>query len=86
MNHYATRGNFEMLKSLLSNGRDNTLNIEDNSAHVGITNGEKLIEIFPEIEVRGVSESEFITFTFDHVVGNAVERRWWNAPYERSKK
>ena len=79
MNRYATQENFEVLKQTL--GLD-TKTQKMNESYAGITNGKKLMEVFPEIELRDNPKSEFITFTFDHVVGNAVERRWWNAPYK----
>lgn len=52
-----------------------------------MTNGEKLMEVFPEVEVRDeMPGSDFITFTFDHMVSTAVERMWWDAPYERREE
>lgn len=69
------------------NEQDDTLDTEDNNTQVGITNGEKLMEVFPDIELQDeMPESDFIRFTFDHVVGNAVERRWWDAPYQKGDK
>ena len=81
MNRYATQENFEnLLRACGVNAKEQP----HDKPYEGITNGEKLMEVFPNIELKDeMPESEFITFTFDHVVCNAVERRWWNAPYER---
>ena len=45
-----------------------------------MTNGELLIKMFPETQVGDVS-GDFIRFTFDGVVGNSVEKKWWNTEY-----
>lgn len=45
-----------------------------------MTNGELLIKMFPETQVGDV-RGDFISFTFDGVVGNSVEKKWWNTEY-----
>ena len=45
-----------------------------------MTNGELLVKMFPETQVGDVS-GDFISFTFDDVVGNSVEKKWWNTEY-----
>ena len=82
MNHYATKENFEMLKSVLSGGQNNTFCIEENNTQ--ISNGQMLMKTFPDIQVRGEinCDSDFIEISLDGVVGWALSKQWWNAPYK----
>ena len=82
MNHYATKENFEMLKSVLSGGQDNAFSTEENNTQ--ISNGQMLMKTFPDIQMRGEINynSDFIEISLDGVVGWALSKYWWNAPYK----
>ena len=49
-----------------------------------LTNGEVLKTVFPDLQIRD-SKSNFYEFTLDGLVGYAVEKVWWNAPYKYKK-
>lgn len=82
MNHYATKENFEMLKSVLSGVQNDTLNTEENNTQ--ISNGQMLIKTFPDIQIRDKINynSDFIEISLDGIVGWALSKQWWNAPYK----
>lgn len=46
------------------------------------TNGDMIKAIFPNVKTRDNSD-DFITYTFDGIVGTMVEKAWWNAPYKK---
>lgn len=46
----------------------------------GATNGDVIKALFPNVKTRDNS-GDFITYTFDGIVGTMVEKAWWNAPY-----
>ncbi len=83
MNHYATKENFEALKSVLFGEQDNALNTEENNTQ--ISNGQMLMKTFPDIQVRGEInyDSDFIEISLDGVVGWGLSKQWWNAPYKK---
>ena len=85
MNHYATKENFEMLKSVLSGGQDDVSITEENSTH--ISNGQMLTKTFPDVQVRGEvdCDSDFMEISLDGVVGWAISKHWWNAPYKKKE-
>lgn len=64
--------------SELMDALDNAVTLPDNA-----TNGDAIKVIFPNVKVRYCNNSsDFITYTFDGIVGNTVEKAWWNAPYK----
>lgn len=52
----------------------------------GMTNGEVIKTLFPSCKTRSENTpTSFMEFTLDGVVGSAIEKSWWNAPYEGRK-
>lgn len=47
-----------------------------------LTNGEMLIKLFPNIQIRETDNNEYISYTLDGLIGNAVTKEWWNASYK----
>lgn len=50
----------------------------------GATNGDVIKAIFPNVKTRDNSD-DFITYTFDDIVGITIEKAWWNAPYKKGE-
>lgn len=50
----------------------------------GMTNGEVIKTLFPSCKTRreNTSMDNFMEFTLDGLVGYAIEKSWWNAPYK----
>lgn len=51
----------------------------------GATNGEVLQSLFPSIKVREKTDTSFIEYTLDGLVGTMAEKKWWNALYKIPK-
>ena len=48
-----------------------------------VTNGDVIKTLFPNTKVRIYdAESDFIEYTLDGIVGNTVEKKWWDAKYK----
>lgn len=49
------------------------------------TNGDVIKAMFPDMRVRDEINynSDFIEISLDGVVGWALSKQWWNAPYKR---
>ena len=50
----------------------------------GMTNGEVIKTLFPSCKTRheNTPMDNFMEFTLDGIVGYAIEKSWWNAPYK----
>lgn len=57
----------------------NAIEIPDNA-----TNEDVIKVIFSNVKTRDNSD-DFITYTFDGIVGNMVEKAWWNALYKKER-
>lgn len=58
----------------------NAIEIPDNA-----TNGDVIKALFSNVKTRDNSD-DFITYTFDGIVGTMVEKAWWNAPYKKESE
>jgi len=55
-----------------------TIRVKNNA-----TNGDVIKALFPSCKTRSENTpTNFMEFTLDGVVGYAIEKSWWNAPYK----